>query len=63
MSKRSVKPFIPALSLLFALLAGSLIIAATGSDLIEVYQKMLRSTFTSGYGIGQVLFRATTLIF
>ena len=63
MSKRSVKPFIPALSLLFALLAGSLIIAATGSDPLEVWQKMLRSTFASGYGIGQVLFRATTLIF
>jgi len=63
MSKRSVKPFIPALSLLFALAAGSLIIAATGSDPLEVWQKMLRSTFASGYGIGQVLFRATTLIF
>ncbi|NTV68008.1 MAG: ABC transporter permease [Chlorobaculum sp.] len=63
MSKRSVKPLIPAVSLLFALLAGSLIIAATGSDPLEVWQKMLRSTFASGYGIGQVLFRATTLIF
>ncbi|NTW54466.1 MAG: ABC transporter permease [Chlorobaculum sp.] len=63
MSKRSVKPFIPAFSLLFALAAGSLIIAATGSDPLEVWQKMLRSTFASGYGIGQVLFRATTLIF
>ena len=62
MSKRSVKPFIPALSLLFALAAGSLIIAATGSDPLEVWQKMLRSTFASGYGIGQVLFRATTLV-
>jgi ABC-type uncharacterized transport system permease subunit len=63
MSKRSVKPFIPVLSLLLAMLAGSLIIAATGSDPLEVWQKMLRSTFASGYGIGQVLFRATTLIF
>ncbi|NTU53448.1 MAG: ABC transporter permease [Chlorobiaceae bacterium] len=63
MSRKTVEPFIPLLSLLFALTAGSGIIAATGSDPLEVYGKMLRSTFTSGYGSGQVLFRATTLIF
>ncbi len=63
MSPKRIEPFIPALSLLFALAAGSLIIAATGTDPLAVWQKMLRSTFSSGYGGGQVLFRATTLIF
>jgi simple sugar transport system permease protein len=63
MSQSIIKTFIPAFSLLIAILAGSIIIAVTGSDPLEVYQKMLRSTFTSGYGTGQVIFRTTTLIF
>lgn len=63
MSPKRIEPFIPLLSLLFALVAGSLIIVATGNDPLAVWQKMLRSTFSSGYGSGQVLFRATTLIF
>lgn len=54
---------IPVLSLLFALAAGALIIAATGENPLEVYGRMLRATFSSGYGTGQVVFRATTLIF
>lgn len=63
MSPKRIEHFIPLLSLLFALVAGSLIIAVTGNDPLAVWQKMARSTFSSGYGSGQVLFRATTLIF
>jgi len=63
MSQSIIKTFIPAFSILLALLFGSIIIAATGSDPLEVYHKMLRSTFTTGYGTGQVIFRTTTLIF
>lgn len=63
MSRNSITPMIPVLSLLFALFAGALIIAATGENPLEVYGRMIRSTFSSGYGTGQVIFRATTLVF
>lgn len=63
MPRKSSTLFIPALSLLSAVAVGSIIIAAVGRDPLEVYGKMIRMTFTSGYGTGQVLFRATTLIF
>ncbi len=63
MTPKSIQPLVPTLSVIFALLAGSLIIAATGSSPVDVYAKMFRSTFTSGYGTGQVIFRATTLLF
>jgi len=62
MSRKSLQPFVPTLSVLFALAAGSLIIAATGNNPTEVCMKMFRATFTSGYGTGQVIFRATTLV-
>jgi simple sugar transport system permease protein len=63
MSRKNLQPLIPLFSVLFALGAGSVIIAATGSSPAEVYLRMFRSTFGSGYGFGQVLFRTTTLIF
>lgn len=47
---------------MLAFAAGSAIIALTGTDPVAVYQKMVRSTFGSGYGFGQVLFRSTTLV-
>jgi simple sugar transport system permease protein len=62
MSRRNLQPFIPLLSVLFALGAGSVIIAATGNSPAGVYLRMFRSTFGSGYGFGQVLFRSTTLV-
>lgn len=62
MSDRTMQPVVTLLSLLLALAAGSAIIAATGNDPSEVFQRMLRSTFGSGYGFGQVLFRSTTLV-
>jgi simple sugar transport system permease protein len=63
MSLRNLRTFVPLLSVLFALGAGSVIIALTGNSPMEVYLRMVRSTFGSGYGFGQVLFRATTLVF
>jgi ABC-type uncharacterized transport system permease subunit len=62
MLRKRVEPFIPLLSLLSALMAGSLIIALTGKDPFMVYRKMVQATLGSTYGIGQVLFRSTTLI-
>ena len=46
-----------------ALLCGAIFIAATGSDPVNVYWKMLSETIGTTYGIGQVLFKATTFIF
>jgi len=63
MSEQRLRRLVPLFSLIVAFLAGSAIIAATGRNPVEVYQKMLRSTFGSGYGFGQVLFRSTTLVF
>ncbi|HWR00762.1 MAG TPA: ABC transporter permease [Chlorobaculum sp.] len=63
MIRKRIEPFVPALSVLLALAVGSLIIAATGRSPVEVCTKMFRATFTSGYGTGQVIFRATTLLF
>ncbi|NTU68568.1 MAG: ABC transporter permease [Chlorobiaceae bacterium] len=63
MTPRNLRPFIPIFSVLLALGLGSVVIAATGTNPIEVYLRMIRSTFGSGYGFGQVLFRTTTLVF
>ena len=63
MSLKNLRTFIPFLSVLVALGVGSVIIAVTGNSPQEVFLRMIRSTFGSGYGFGQVLFRATTLVF
>jgi general nucleoside transport system permease protein len=62
MSRKNLQPFIPLFSLLVALAAGGMIIAATGKSPAEACVRMIRSTFGSGYGMGQVLFRTTTLV-
>lgn len=63
MPRKNLRSFVPLLAVLFALGTGSAIIAATGVSPVEVYLRMIRSTLGSGYGFGQVLFRATTLLF
>ncbi len=45
------------------LAACSIIIAATGGNPLRAYMAMITGTFGSGYGLGQVLFKATPLIF
>jgi simple sugar transport system permease protein len=62
MSRKILDTFIPVLSVLSALLLSSVIIYAAGQNPVMVYQKMIRSTFGSDYGLGQVIFRSTTLI-
>lgn len=54
---------IPLLSILFALLIGSVIILITGNNPIEAYGYMLEGAFGSNYRIGEVLVKATPLIF
>ena len=53
----------PLLAVLGALLVGALFIAAVGKNPLDVYARMAQGVFGNPYGIGQVLFRATPLIF
>jgi len=52
-----------ALALLLATACGSLLILAFGQSPAAVYGLLLDSTWGNAYGIGQVLFKATPLIF
>jgi len=51
------------ISLLSAMAAGSLLILALGESPAHVYGLLLRSTWGDSYGVGQVLFKSTPLIF
>ncbi len=51
----------PALAVLAALATGALLAAALGRNPFEIYALLGRETFGSWYGLGQVLFKATTL--
>jgi ABC-type uncharacterized transport system permease subunit len=62
MTKKSVQLLIPALSIFTALLFSSIVIALSGRDPVMIFSKMFRATLGSSYGIGQVVFRTTTLI-
>lgn len=50
-------------SLLAALCCGGIFIACTGNNPFDIYWKMVSETLGTSYGIGQVLFKATTFIF
>jgi general nucleoside transport system permease protein len=49
-------------ALLIAALAGSVLIWFVGKSPLDVYGLLLKSTWGTSYGIGQVLFKATPLI-
>ena len=53
----------PLIAVALALLVGAGFIAAVGKDPFVVYGHMVAGVFGNAYGIGQVLFRATPLIF
>ena len=50
-------------ALLVALVAGDLLILSYGQSPGEVWRLMLSGTWGNAYGIGQVLYKATTLVF
>lgn len=50
-------------ALLVALVAGDLLILSYGQSPSEVWRLMLSGTWGNAYGIGQVLYKATTLVF
>ncbi|HUS69012.1 MAG TPA: ABC transporter permease [Kofleriaceae bacterium] len=52
-----------AIALLAAMAAGSLLILAFGQSPAAVYALLIESTWTSAHGIGQVIFKATPLVF
>ena len=52
----------PLTALLLALVAGDLLILAFGQSPREVFALLLEGTWGNGYGLGQVLYKATTLI-
>lgn len=60
MSARALLP--PVLALLGAMAAGSLLILAWGEAPAHVWGLLLEGTWGSGYGTGQVLFKATPLV-
>jgi simple sugar transport system permease protein len=53
----------PLAAVVAALLLGAVFIAAVGRDPFAVYGAMARGVFGSAYGGGQVLFKATPLVF
>jgi simple sugar transport system permease protein len=53
----------PLAAVALALVAGSFFILLVGKNPFLVYGRMLEATLGSGYGLGQVLFKATPLIF
>ena len=62
MNSKNLRLLIPFFSLLSALAVSSLIIALAGCDPLMIFQKMLHATLGTPYGIGQVVFRMTTLV-
>jgi simple sugar transport system permease protein len=53
----------PLAAVALALLVGAAFIALVGRDPLDVYGRMASGVFGNSYGIGQVLFRATPLVF
>jgi general nucleoside transport system permease protein len=51
------------IALLAAMVAGSVLILLFGQSPARVYGALVGSTWGSGYGVGQVLFKATPLVF
>ena len=63
MTKLREELAIAAIALLVAMAVGSLLIAIGGKSPLEVWGALLGRTLGSGYGLAQVLFKATPLIF
>ncbi len=50
-------------ALLFSLICGGVFISAIGKDPLQIYLQMFSESLGNPYGIGQILFKATTFIF
>jgi len=63
MNPKYFRLLVPLLSLLTAIAISSGIIALAGRDPLMIFEKMFHATLGSSYGMGQVLFKMTTLLF
>ncbi len=63
MNARLLRALGPLAAVVLALLVGGLFIAIVGKDPFDVYGRMVIGVFGNAYGWGQVLFRATPLVF
>ena len=54
---------VPLVAVVASFALGAIFIAAAGADPVRVYSALFAGTFGSSYGFGQVLFKATPLIF
>ncbi|MGQ0765798.1 MAG: ABC transporter permease [Gemmatimonadota bacterium] len=62
--KRWLHPLLPALTaLLIAAVVGDLLILAFGESPRDVYTLLIEGTWGNAYGLGQVIYKATTLVF
>ncbi len=53
----------PLIAIILSLLVGAVFISIVGKNPIEVYTRLFSGTLGNSYGIGQVLFKSTPLIF
>ncbi len=53
----------PFIAVLLSLVVGGLFILVVGENPLFIYSIMFKETFSTGYGIGQLLFKMTPLIF
>ena len=58
----AVELLAPLVAVALALVLGGVLVACLGRDPFDVYARLVRDTFGTWYGFGQVLFKATTLI-
>ncbi|RDD30256.1 ABC transporter permease [Prosthecochloris sp. ZM] len=62
MQKKIFTALSPLLAVAVALAFSAILVIATGRDPLFLFSKMLRMTFGSDYGTGQIVFRTTSLI-
>jgi general nucleoside transport system permease protein len=53
----------PSLALIFSFIIGGIFISIIGRDPVEIYTRFFSQSLGTWYGIGQILFKATPLIF
>jgi len=53
----------PLIAIILSLLIGAIFISIVGKNPVEVYSRLFAGTLGNSYGIGQVLFKSTPLIF
>ena len=59
--RRCAPLFAPALALLIAAVVGDVLILMFGQSPADVYRLLIDGTLGNAYGIGQVIYKATTL--